>query len=331
MNINKTADECIIELGIALLQCFADPDLSLKEKQEATKWVTYFLDYQDAINYNDTEKIKELSTKLLNSFRPKYYDDALKEFNNANIIFNDPTSLVDLKTAITRNASKETKATINTFSYIFIKTMKKYESHLKNNEFIVNGEVIINMKLLFYSIHYHIGYNFHKELIKIVKTLTKILKTKVKMKNKTYFSGKNESNLLQLILTENHEYFKSLQQIQLINFIHELDDIFTNSFNINSKIDNLIFSKPKKLKITLNTLFKNHNINLYDEIWKDDKIDNKKSNLIMHLFAYETYFLQGHNNYNYYEELILNKIITEEKYSFILNEYKTINKIHKKI
>gem|GEM_PF-977197 len=34
----------------------------------------------------------------------------------------------------------------------------------------------------------------------------------------------------------------------------------------------------------------------------------------MHLFAYETYFLQGHNHHQIYEDLVLKKIIDEDKY-----------------
>lgn len=331
MNINKTADECIIELGIALFQCFADPKLSLTEKKEATKWITYFLDYQDVLNSHNITEINEIDKKLTSSFKPIYYQDAYQEFKNANIIFANANSLKHLNSEIVQHASQLTMKIINTFSYTFIKTMKKYENQLKNNDFNLNDEFIINIKMLFFCIHYHIGYNFQKELSKIVKTLVKILKTKIKKTNKIFYQSKNENTILQIILSENHEYFKNIQQIQLINFIHGLDDIFTNNFNINHKVDNLIFSKPTKIEITLNALLKKYGINLYDEIWKNDKVNNQKSNLLMHLFAYETYFLQGHNNHNYYEELILNRIITDKKFSLILNEYKKVNKIHPQI
>lgn len=51
--------------------------------------------------------------------------------------------------------------------------------------------------------------------------------------------------------------------------------------------------------------------------------------MIMHLFAYETYYVQRNHNYETYEQLVLNSVLTDPLFQKIFVEYKTKNQINK--
>ncbi|MBE4703986.1 hypothetical protein [Spiroplasma platyhelix] len=321
MNINKTADECIVENASVLLKCFVDPSLSLTQKQALTKWLTCFFDFQDAVN-NNQKQVNALEEKLNFSFVPLYYKNALQEFKTANFFYKKDFSLQQLQTFFLDYSTKQTIKTINTFSKKIIDTIKFYNIELETN-------FIKNFQTLIYAVHYHLGYLFKSKLKETVTTFTKICKTKVLCKK-----SNKETLLINLILKENEKFFNKIKQIQLINFIYKLDDIFQESFDfkdVDKKISSLIFIQPKKIKISMYKMLKDNNIDFYHEIWKNNHVDEKTSKLIMHLFAYETYFVQGYNNQQIYEDLVLKNIIDEEKYWIVLHKYKLINKIGKKI
>ena len=331
MNINKTADECIAELRIALLQCLGDSQLSLEEKQGATKWIAAFLNYQDALNKKDEAKIDFYQQQLNKMFCPNYYKNALQEFKNANILYKNIHTINKLNLAIIDYATNQTILATNNFCDAFLNTLKKYQLFINDYDLIINKQFIDSFKLLIFTIHYHLSYSFKNELLTTLEILTKILKNKIKV-NKQENNDKEEKLLINMIISENKKLFNSTPQINLINFINRLDEIFNyESGSINKKIMSLVFKKPKRLVITMNTILKKHNIFLYQEIWENEKINHKKSNMLMNLFAYETYFLQGHNHQQIYEDLILKKVIVNEKYWFIFQEYKIKNKIDQKI
>jgi len=97
-----------------------------------------------------------------------------------------------------------------------------------------------------------------------VTTLIDILQKKVVIEQ-----NQKPITLFNLILKENEIFFNEIQEIQLINFIFQLEEIFetTQQSNLlNSKIKQLIFNQPKKLKISMNNVLTENNIKLYDEI-----------------------------------------------------------------
>ncbi|MDQ7982847.1 MAG: hypothetical protein REH79_01330 [Spiroplasma sp.] len=316
--INKTADETIVETAKVLLQCLVDPKLSLEKKQKYTRWVSWFFDYQDAIHIKNEKQIINLEQKLNLYQLPKYYHDGLQEFKNCNLFFNQINDFNELKSLIFDYTTKTTKNNINKFSKIFINTFKIYKINLTKN-------FIENFHILIYTIHYHLTYIFKEFLVTTVKLLTKILQKQILIQK-----TEQTISLINLILQENEIFFNQIQQIHLINFIYQLEEIFdsTNQENIiNLRINQLIFNQPNKITISMNHLLKINNIKFYDEIWKNNLIDEKKSKLLMHFFAYETYFIQGHNHHQIYENLILKNLIDEEKYWLILSQYKRKNKI----
>lgn len=316
MKINKTADECIVESASVLLRCFVDNKISLIQKQKLTKWITWFFIYQDAINNNNHKQIEFLEQKLSLTFIPLYYKNALQEFKNANLFYNKTLSLKELKKLFLDYSTKHTIKTVTTFSKVFIKSIKNYNIKIENN-------FIEDFQILIYTIHYHLTYIFKNKLEKTVKSFIKIIKTKIfdKKLNK-------EILLINLILIKNESFFNNIQQIQLINFIYQLDEIFqeTPLNDVDEKIVNLIFNKPKKINISMYSLLKDNGVNFYHEIWNKNEIDENKAKLLMHLFAYETYFVQGNNHEETYEELVLKNIIDDEKYWVILHKYKISNK-----
>lgn len=319
MKINKTADECIVESSMVLLKSFVDPNFSLVQKQKFTKWITWLFDYQDAINNSNQKEIDFLQKKLSLKYVPLYYKNALQEFQNANIFYNGITSLKELRSKFLNYSTKQINKTVSTFSKTFIKSMITYVN--------LETKFIDTFHTLTYTIQYHISYIFKKELEKTVKTLIKLLKTKI-----FYKKENQEMPLINAILKENETFFSEIQEIQLTNFIYKLEEIFQESFiesetELDNKITNLIFSKPKEINVSMNYLLKKNNINFYNEIWTDTNASEKKSKQLMHLFAYETYFIQGHDNHQIYEELVLKNIIIEEKYWIIIHKYKLLNKI----
>jgi len=97
-----------------------------------------------------------------------------------------------------------------------------------------------------------------------VTTLIDILQKKVLIKQ-----NQKPITLFNLILKENEIFFNEIQEIQLINFIFQLEEIFETTQQskfLNSKIKQLIFNQPKKLKISMNNVLTENNIKLYDEI-----------------------------------------------------------------
>lgn len=321
MNINKTADECIVENASVLFKCFVDPNLKVTQKQQLTKWLICFFDYQDAINNSNQSQIESLQQKLSFNFAPIYYKNALREFKIANFFYKKFLSLKDLQNLFLNCSTKQTIKTINTFCQKFMQTINSYKIKYES-------EFIENFPILIYSMHYHLSYIFKSKLKATVWTFIKIIKTKIQCKK-----TKKETLLINAILLENEKFFNKIQQIELSNFIYKLDDIFQeicNMQDLDQKISKLIFNHPKKLNISMNKLLKDNAIDFYDEIWKNDYADEKKSKLIMHLFAYETYFVQGYNNHKIYEDLVLKNIINEEKYWILLHKYKLANKITKK-
>jgi len=97
-----------------------------------------------------------------------------------------------------------------------------------------------------------------------VTTLIDILQKKVLIAQ-----NQKPITLFNLILKENEIFFNEIQEIQLINFIFQLEEIFETTQQsklLNSKIKQLIFNQPKKLKISMNNILTENNIKLYDEI-----------------------------------------------------------------
>jgi len=97
-----------------------------------------------------------------------------------------------------------------------------------------------------------------------VTTLIDILQKKVLITQ-----NQKPITLFNLILKENEIFFNEIQEIQLINFIFQLEEIFETTQQsklLNSKIKQLIFNQPKKLKISMNNVLTENNIKLYDEI-----------------------------------------------------------------
>jgi len=97
-----------------------------------------------------------------------------------------------------------------------------------------------------------------------VTTLIDILQKKVLIKQ-----NQKPITLFNLILKENEIFFNEIQEIQLINFIFQLEEIFETTQQsklLNSKIKQLIFNQPKKMKISMNNVLTENNIKLYDEI-----------------------------------------------------------------
>jgi len=97
-----------------------------------------------------------------------------------------------------------------------------------------------------------------------VTTLIDILQKKVLIEQ-----NQKPITLFNLILKENEIFFNEIQEIQLINFIFQLEEIFETTQQsklLNSKIKQLIFNQPKKLKISMNNVLTENNIKLYDEI-----------------------------------------------------------------
>jgi len=97
-----------------------------------------------------------------------------------------------------------------------------------------------------------------------VTTLIDILQKKVLIAQ-----NQKPITLFNLILKENEIFFNEIQEIQLINFIFQLEEIFETTQQsklLNSKIKQLIFNQPKKLKISMNNVLTENNIKLYDEI-----------------------------------------------------------------
>lgn len=318
MNINKTVDETIVENAKTLLKCCTDSSLSLQEKQKYTKWISWFLDYQDAININNQAKIIFLEQKLNLNSLPIYYQNALQEFKNCNLFYCKINDFKELTSLFINYSNQITIKNINDFIKIFLDSFQKYKVKLTNN-------FSENFQILIYTTHYHLSYLFSDQLNPTVTTLIDILQKKVLIAQ-----NQKPITLFNLILKENEIFFNEIQEIQLINFIFQLEEIFETTQQsklLNSKIKQLIFNQPKKLKISMNNVLTENNIKLYDEIWKNNLIDEKKSKLLMHLFAYETYFLQGHNHHEIYEDLVLKKIIDEDKYWTILHQYKSKNEI----
>lgn len=320
MNINKTADECIVESASVLLKCFVDPNLSLTQKQKFTKWITWFFDYQDAINNSNQKQIDFLQQKLSLTFVPSYYKNALQEFKNANLFYNKTFLFKELATMFTDYSTKQTIKSVSTFSKVFIKS-------IENNNIKIEKKFIENFQTLIYTIHYHLSYIFKNKLEKTVRSFIKIIKTKVFCKKL-----KEEITLIEFIMLNNENYFNKVQEIQLTNFIYKIEEIFQESLypnDVDQKIVNLIFIQPKKISISMNALLKNNGIDFYQEIWNNANVNEKKTKLLMHLFAYETYFVQGHNHQQIYEDLVLKNIIEDEKYWVLFHQYKIANHITK--
>lgn len=319
MKINKTADECVVESALVLLKCFVDPNLSLIEKQKFTEWITWFLDFQDAVNNINQKEINYLKEKLNLTSLPIYYKNALQEFQNANLFYNENLSLKELAVLFLKYSTEQTNNIVNAFSKVFIKAIESYIT--LENIFIKNFQILI------YTIHYHITYLFKTKLENTIKIFIKILKAKV-----FYKTTNEEILLINIILNENEVFFSQIQEIQLTNFIYKLEEIFQEFNNdtnqkLDDKLKNLIFAQPKKINTSMNTLLKNHDINFYNEIWSKKSGNEQNTKLLMHLFAYETYFVQGQGNHEIYEELVLKNIIQEEKYWIIIHKYKLLNKI----
>lgn len=315
MNINKTADECIVENASVLLKCFGDQNFSVEQKQKFTNWIISFFEYQDAINQNNQKKINIFKDKLNSVSVPSYYKNALQEFNNANLFFNN-SPFKKLNKLIFDYSTKPTIKIVNNFSKVFINSIKNFNIQYEKN-------FIENFKTMIFTINYHLSYQFKKELEKTVSSFINIIKTTIFCKKR-----KKEFLLIEWILENNEKFFWKIQQIQLTNFIYKLEEFFKNIFDfeeINEKIKNLIFSEPKKLTTSMYTLLKNNKINFYNEIWENDKINEKKAKMLMHLFAYETYFVQGQNHQQTYEDLILKNIIDYEKYWIIFHNHKNLN------
>lgn len=321
MNINKTADECIIETSSILLKTLVDPKLSLAQKQIFTQWLTYFFDYQDAINTAQYQEIDFLNEKLKLMPTSNYYKKALQEFQTANILYKTNFSLNQLETFFSNHAIKATTKAVTTLVQKIIKTIKSFNIKLETN-------FLKDFQILIYTIHYHLTYLFEDKLKNTVKTFTNIITQKIWSKKL-----QKETLLINIILKENENFFNQIQQVQLLNFIYKIDDIFQETSNIeetNKKINDLIFNNPKKLNVTMHKLLTENNIDIYQEIWKNNTINEKNSKLIMHLLAYETYFVQGYNNQTIYEDLVLKNVIKKEKYWIILHKYKLLNRIIKK-
>lgn len=318
MNINKTADECIIEQNIAILQFLIDKNLTLKQKQETTKWLTNFFDLQDAVNLKNKKMIINKIYNLNNFFTPWYFQEVQKEFINANQIMNHTANLKNLKNKIIKFTSKNIINKINILTNNFMEIINKYSSELPL-------EFKSNLKLLLFIIYYKIGHIFKEEINNlIVEPIVDVFLKKVKVEP-------INTNIIILIIEKNEEFLNQIQIINLINFMFQTKEILEENENnelIKEKIKNLIYLKPNKIVVTLNQLFKNEQINLYEEIWKHNKIGNSNNNLLMHLLAYETYFIQGYNHNKTYEELIIDKIIHKNlKYKEIFEKYKLINNV----
>ncbi|MGL5268755.1 MAG: hypothetical protein ACRC8P_03215, partial [Spiroplasma sp.] len=159
MNINKTADECIVESASVLLKCFVDPNLSVEQKQKFTKWIFLFFDYQDAINNNNQRQIDFLQQTLSFSPVPSYYKNALQEFKNANLFYNKIYSFKTLKKMFLDYSTKQTIKTVNAFSRVFIKSMETYNIQFEN-------KFIENFQILIYTVNYHLSYIFKNYLEK---------------------------------------------------------------------------------------------------------------------------------------------------------------------
>ncbi|TLF25027.1 MAG: hypothetical protein FCO83_03190 [Spiroplasma sp. WSS] len=325
MLINKTADECIIETGGALFQCFVDTNLTVDQKKMCINWIVLFLNYQDAVILCDEEKINSLQKELSETFTTDYYKNALKEFNNANLIYKK-TILTNFKNVCLENTSQDIINIITQFHQSFIKTI---DEHKKSLTFLNLNKIYENLLLLFFIIHYHLGYQFKQELIPIIRSFTNMIKIPI-------YIEQNDSHvkmlLMKKILQDNEQLFEDLELIQLRNFIHSLDDIFANGLNISSAIEKLILTRPHKIKHSMNMLFKKHGIKLQEILWKNNKESNPTiGNMIMHLFAYETYYVQRNHNYETYEQLVLNNVLTDPLFQKIFIEYKTKNQINKVI
>lgn len=326
MLINKTADECIIETGGALFQCFVDKNLTIDQKKMCVNWIVLFLNYQDAIIHHDKHQINSLQNQLAESFTTTYYKSALKEFNNANITYNQNLNLEDFSKICLKNSSPKLKTIILELNKIFNTTFIKNKQALAYFELNNISNIFLT---LFFIINYHLGYHFKQELIPIIKTFTNVIKTPI-------FIEQNNSHvkmmLLKKILQDNKQYFEDIEPIQLRNFIHTLDDIFSDGLNINNKIEKLILTRPHKIKFSMNMLLKKHGIKLEEVLWKNNDESNPTvGNMIMHLFAYETYYVQHNNNYEIYEKIILNNVLIDPLYQRIFAEYKINNNINKVI
>lgn len=326
MLINKTADECIIETGGALFQCFVDKDLTVDQKKMCINWIILFLNYQDAIIHQDEKKINNLQKELSETFTTQYYKKALQEFNNANIIYNQKTTLADFNNIWLETSSQEVINTITQFNKTFNETLIQHKSSLSYFNLNTISE---NFLLLFFVVHYHLGYKFKQELLPIIKTFTSVVKTPVYIKQ-------NDSHvkmlLMKKILTNSETFFNDVEPIHLRNFIHNLDDIFSDGLNINNKVEKLVLTKPHRIKCSMNMLLKKHGVKLNEALWKNTKETNlTNGNMIMHLFAYETYYTQRNNNYEIYEQLVLNTVLIDLLYQQIFADYKKCNKINKAI
>lgn len=324
MLINKTADECIIETGGALFQCFVDKNLTVDQKKICINWIILFLNYQDSIIFQDKNKIKNLKKELSQTFTTSYYNKALQEFDNANTIYNEKTNLADFNNICLMTSSQEVITIIINFNETFNGTFNKHQSSLNYFDLTTISKDLL---LLFFIVHYHLGWWFKQELLPIVKTFTKIVKTPI-------YIEQNESHvkmlLMKKILVDNKEFFDNIEPIHLRNFIHSLDDIFSDGLNISSKIEKLVFNKPHRIKYSMNMLLKKHGVNLKEVLWNNDEEANPIIiNMIMHLFAYETYYVQRNNNYETYEQLILNTVLIDPLYQQIFADYKKSNNINK--
>lgn len=327
MLINKTADECIIETGGALFQCFVDTNLTVDQKKSCIDWIILFLNYQDAIILHDEQQINSLQKKLTETFTTDYYKNALKEFNNANLLYNNKNVIfTNFNNTYSENSSQDIINIIYQFQKSFTKTINEHKNSLTYFDLNKTSD---NMLLLFFIIHYHLGYQFKQELTPIIKNFTSLVKTPIYIKQ-------NDSHvkmlLMKKILQDNEQLFEDLELIQLRNFIHSLDDIFTSGLNISSKIEKLILTKPHRIKFSMNMLLKKHGIDLQTILWKNNEESNPIiGNMIMHLFAYETYYVQSNHNYETYEQLVLNNVLIDPLFQKIFNEYKVNNGINKVI
>ncbi len=325
MLINKTTDECIIETGGALFQCFVDTNLTVDQKKMCINWIISFLNYQDAVILCDEQKINSLQKELVETFTTDYYKNALKEFNNANLIYKK-TTLTNFRNMCLKNTSQDIINNITQFHESFNKTINQ---HKKAMSFWNLNKISENLFLLFFVIHYHLGYQFKQELMPIIKSFTNLVKFPI-------YIEQNDSHvkmpLMQKILQDNEQLFEDLELIQLRNFIHSLDDIFANGVNISSSIDKLILTRPHRIKHSMNMLLKKHGIKLQEILWKNNQESNPTiGNMIMHLFAYETYYVQRNHNYETYEQLVLNNVLIDPLFQKIFAEYKTNNEINKVI
>ncbi|WP_308149900.1 hypothetical protein [Spiroplasma sp. AdecLV25b] len=326
MLINKTADECIIETGGALFRCFVDKNLTVEQKKMCLNWIILFLNYQDSVIHQDENKISNLQKELAEAFTTPYYKKALREFNNGNIIYNEKTTLADFNNICLITSSQEVINTITQFNETFIKSFIKHQSSLS---FVNLNTISENFLLLFFVVHYHLGYKFKQELLPIVRTFTDVIKTPIYIEH-------NDSHvkmlLIKKILNDNESFFDDIEPIHLRNFIHSLDDIFSDALNISNKIEKLIFNKPHRIKYSMNMLLKKYGVELKDVLWKNAEETNPTiGNMIMHLFAYETYYVQRNNHYEIYEQLVLNTVLIDPLYQQIFADYKKRNRINKAI